>query len=175
MFKLLSTVLNLDADFPELIITSNDITQYLLHILNYLLYSYLVQINVINGSYWMWKLSAQKMSWVTFKLKGNLTSSWVSCSSSILNLNDNFPELIITHYLLHILNYLLSSYLVKINVINVSYWMWKLWAVYKIPIMGFGGYRRVSKMTVNHIHLRFWTRVSEIDRIWTSAYYINTE
>ena len=52
MFKLLSTVLNLDADFPELIITSNDITHYyLLHILNYLLYSYLVQINVINGSY----------------------------------------------------------------------------------------------------------------------------
>ena len=40
MFKLLSTVLNLDADFPELIITSNDITHYyLLHILNYLLYS----------------------------------------------------------------------------------------------------------------------------------------
>ena len=35
MFKLLSTVLNLDADFPELIITSNDITLYLLHILNY--------------------------------------------------------------------------------------------------------------------------------------------
>jgi hypothetical protein len=51
MFKLLSTVLNLDADFPELIITSNDITHHLLHILNYLLYSYLVQINVINGSY----------------------------------------------------------------------------------------------------------------------------
>ena len=51
MFKLLSTVLNLDADFPELIITSNDITHYLLHILNDLLYSYLVQINVINGSY----------------------------------------------------------------------------------------------------------------------------
>ena len=52
MFKLPSIVLNLDADFPELIITSNDITHYyLLHILNYLLYSYLVQINVINGSY----------------------------------------------------------------------------------------------------------------------------
>ena len=61
MFKLPSTVLNLDADFPELIITSNDITHYLLHILNYLLYSYLVQINVINGSYWMWKLSTQRM------------------------------------------------------------------------------------------------------------------
>ena len=28
-------------------------------------------------------------------------------------------------------------------------------AVYKIPIMGFGGYRRVSKMTVNRICLRF--------------------
>ena len=28
-------------------------------------------------------------------------------------------------------------------------------AVYKIPIMGFGGYRRVSKMTVNRIRLRF--------------------
>ena len=51
MFKLLSTVLNLDADFPELIITSNDITLYLLHILNYMLSSYLVNVN--NGSYWM--------------------------------------------------------------------------------------------------------------------------
>ena len=30
MFKLLSTVLNLDADFPELIITSNDINYYML-------------------------------------------------------------------------------------------------------------------------------------------------
>ena len=28
-------------------------------------------------------------------------------------------------------------------------------AVRKIPIMGFGGYRRVSKMTVNRIRLRF--------------------
>ena len=51
MFKLLSTVLNLDADFPELIITSNDIILYLLHIFNYLLSPYLVQINIINGSY----------------------------------------------------------------------------------------------------------------------------
>ena len=52
---------------------------------------------------------------------------------------------------------------------------WPLTAVHKIPIMGFGGYQRVSKMTVNRIRLRFWKRVSEIDRIWTSAYYINTE
>ena len=51
MFKLLSTVLNLDADFPELIITSNDIILYLLHIFNYLLSPYLVQINIINGPY----------------------------------------------------------------------------------------------------------------------------
>ena len=51
MFKLLSTVLNLDADFPELIITSNDIIPYLLHIFNYLLSPYLVQINIINGPY----------------------------------------------------------------------------------------------------------------------------
>ena len=33
MFKLPSTVLNLDADFPELIITSNDIIPYLLQFL----------------------------------------------------------------------------------------------------------------------------------------------
>jgi predicted class III extradiol MEMO1 family dioxygenase len=51
MFKLQNTVLNLDADFPELIITSNDITHYLLHNLNYLLSVCLVKINVINGSY----------------------------------------------------------------------------------------------------------------------------
>ena len=51
MFKLLNTVLNLDADFPELIITSNDIILYLLHIFNYLLSPYLVQINIINGPY----------------------------------------------------------------------------------------------------------------------------
>ena len=51
MFKLLSTVLDLDADFPELIITSNDIILYLLHIFNYLLSPYLVQINIINGPY----------------------------------------------------------------------------------------------------------------------------
>ena len=28
-------------------------------------------------------------------------------------------------------------------------------AVYKIPIMGFGRYQRVSKMTINRIHIRF--------------------
>ena len=53
MFKLQNTVLNLDADFPELIITSNDITLYWLHILNYLSSSCLVKINVNNGSYLM--------------------------------------------------------------------------------------------------------------------------
>ena len=37
MFKLQNTGLNLDADFPELIITSNDIIPYLLQFLNYLL------------------------------------------------------------------------------------------------------------------------------------------
>ena len=62
MFKLQNTGLNLDADFPELIITSNDIIPYLLHILYYLLSSYLVKINVINGSYLILKLSAQRMS-----------------------------------------------------------------------------------------------------------------
>jgi hypothetical protein len=51
MCKLQNTVLNLDADFPELIITSNDIILYLLQFLNYLLSSYLVKINVINGPY----------------------------------------------------------------------------------------------------------------------------
>ena len=51
MFKLLSTVLNLDANFPELTITSNDITHHLLNILNNLIYSYLVQINFTSVSY----------------------------------------------------------------------------------------------------------------------------
>ena len=51
MCKLQNTALNLDADSQESIITSNDITLYLLHIFNYLLSSYLVKINVINGPY----------------------------------------------------------------------------------------------------------------------------
>ena len=31
---------------------------------------------------------------------------------------------------------------------------YKVLAVFKIPIMGFGGYLRVSKMTINRIRIR---------------------
>ena len=43
-------------------------------------------------------------------------------------------------------------------------------AVFKIPIMGLGGYQRVSKNTTTHILYRVLKNVLEIDQIWKGAY-----